>query len=143
MELIRLSHCVYQCDYHIVLVTKYRRKIFNDGIFAYIDKKLAEITEHYPLIRFEAVNHDKDHIHFLVSIPPTMTVGTVIGIIKQNTARELKQKFPFLKKVYWGTDAVWSEGYFASTVGADEAVIQAYIEEQGKKDAGQTKFEIS
>jgi hypothetical protein len=27
-------------------------------------------------------------------------------------------------------------------VGIDEAVIQAYIENQGKKDAGQTKFEI-
>ena len=143
MELIHLSHCVYQCDYHIVLVAKYRRKIFNDGIFAYFSKKLAEITEHYPLIRFKAVNHDKDHIHFLVSVPPTMAVGTVVGIIKQNTARDLKRKFPFLKNVYWGTDAIWSEGYFASTVGADEAVIQAYIEEQGKKDAGQTKFEIS
>lgn len=136
MELIYLSHCVYQCDYHIVLVTKYRKKVFNDGIFAYFDKKLAEITEHYPLIRFKAVNHDKDHIHFPASIPPTMTVGKVIGIIKQNTSRELKQKFPFLKKVYWGTDAIWSEGYFASTVGIDGAVIQIYIEEQGKKDAG-------
>ena len=143
MELIHLSYCVYQCDYHIVLVTKYRKKIFNDGIFAYFDKKLAEVTEHYPLIRFKAVNHDKDHIHFLASIPPTITVGKVTGIIKQNTSRELKQKFPLLKKVYWGTDAIWSEGYFVSTVGIDEAVIQAYIEEQGKKDAGQTKFEIS
>ena len=142
MELIHLSHCVYHCDYHIVLVTKYRKKVFNDGIFAYFNKKLAEVTEHYPLIRFKTVNHDKDHIHFLVSVPPTMTVGKVIGIIKQNTSRELKQKFPFLKKVYWGTDAVWSEGYFASTVGIDEAVVQAYIEEQGKKDAGQTKFEL-
>ena len=125
------------------MVTKYRKAIFNEGIFAYIDIKLAEVMEHYPLIRFKAVNHDKDHIHFLVSIPPTTTVGKVIGIVKQNTSRELKQKFPFLKKVYWGTDAVWSEGYFVSTVGIDEAVIQAYIENQGKKDAGQTKFEIS
>ncbi len=82
MELIHVAHCVYQCDYHVVLVTKYRRKIFNEGIFAYFNKKLAEITEHYPLIQFKAVNHDKDHIHFLVSIPPTMVVGTVIGIIK-------------------------------------------------------------
>jgi len=87
MELIHLSHCVYRCDYHVVLVTKYRKKIFNDGIFNYFDKKLAEITEHYPLIWFKAVNHDKDHIHFLVSIPPTMTVGKVIGIVKQNTSR--------------------------------------------------------
>ena len=104
---------------------------------------MAEITEHHPLIKFGVVNHDKDHIHFLVSIPPTMPVGKVVGIIKQNTSRELKQKFPFLKQVYWGTDAVWSEGYFVSTVGIDETMIYAYIEEQDKKDAGQTKFEVS
>ena len=140
--MIHLSHCVYQCDYHIVLVTRYRKEIFNEGIFAYINKKLAEITEHYPLIRFKTVNHDKDHIHILVSIPPTMSVGKVVGIIKQNTSRELKQKFPFVGEVYWGTDSVWSEGYFVSTVGIDEDVIQAYIKTQGKKDAGQTKFEI-
>ena len=108
-----------------------------------MEKKLAEITEHYPLIRFKTVNHDKDHIHMYVTIPPTMGVGKVIGIIKQNTSRGLKQKFPFLKEVYWGTEAVWSEGYFVSTVGIDEEFIRAYIEEQGKKDAGQTKFEVS
>ena len=143
MELVNLPHCVYQCDYHIVMVTRYRRKVFNEGIFAYIKKKLAEISEHYPLIRIKTVNHDKDHIHMLVSIPPTMAVGKAIGIIKQNMSREMKQKFPFLTQIYWGTDGVWSDGYFVSTVGADEAVIQAYIENQGKKDAGQTKFEIS
>jgi len=88
------------------MVTKYRKEIFNEGIFAYFDEKLAEITEHYPLIQFKTVNHDKDHIHIHMSIPPTMTVGKVVGIIKQNSSRELKQKFPFLRKVYWGTDAV-------------------------------------
>ena len=142
-ELVHLSHCVYRCDYHIVIVTKYRKKVFNEGIFAYFKIRLAEITEHYPLIKIKEVNHDKDHIHFLVSIPPTMTVGKAIGLIKQNTARNLKQKFPFLKEVYWGTDAIWSEGYFASTVGVNDAVIKKYIENQGKKDTGQTLFETS
>jgi putative transposase len=143
MELTHLSHCVYHCEYHITLVTKYRKAVFNEGIFAYFEKKLAEISEHYPLIQFKTVNHDKDHMHMLVSIPPTMAVGKAVGIIKQNTARELKQKFPYLKKVYWGIEAIWSEGYFVSTVGIDEAVMERYIEEQGKKDAGQTKFVIS
>ena len=142
MEYIKLSHCVYNCEYHIVLVTKYRRAVFNEGIFAYLDKKLAEITEHYPLIRFKAVNHDEDHIHIQVAIPPTIAVGKVVGIIKQNTSVGLKQKFPFLKQVYWGTEGIWTEGYFVSTVGIDEAVIKAYIENQGKQDAGQTKFEM-
>jgi putative transposase len=123
-------------------VTKYRRKIFNEGILAYLDKKLNEVTEHYPLVGFKMINHDKDHIHMLVSIPPTMAVGKVVGIIKQNTSRVLKQEFPFLKQVYWEMDAIWSEGYFVSTVGINEETIQIYIEEQGKKDAGQTKFDI-
>jgi len=143
MGLIHLSHCVYQCDYHVVIVTKYRKAVFNEGIFAYMKVKLAEITEHYPLIRFKLVNHDKDHIHFQVSIPPTMSVGKVVGIIKQNTASNLKQKFPIFKQIYWGTDSVWSEGYFVSTIGINDKVIKAYIENQGKKDAGQTLFELS
>ena len=143
VELIRLSHCIYHCDYHLVLVTKYRREVFNQGIFAYFDIKLAEITSHYPLIRFKQVNHDKDHLHLLISLPPTMSVGKVVGIIKQNTAKELKQKFPFIKQVYWGTDSVWSESYFVSTVGVNEKVIKQYIENQGKKDLGQTLFETS
>jgi len=140
MELTKLDHCVYYCEYHITIVTKYRKGIINEGIFAYMEKKLAEITEHYPHVKFKKVNHDKDHVHMLISLPPTMAVGKVVGIIKQNTARELKQKFPLIKKVYWGTEAVWSAGYFVSTVGVSEAVMEKYIEEQGKQDAGQTKF---
>jgi len=54
----------------------------------------------------------------------------------------MKQKFPFLKQVYWGSDGLWSDGYFVSTVGINEDVIKAYIEKQGQKDTGQTQFEI-
>jgi putative transposase len=123
----------------VVIVTKYRKEVFNEGIFAYFKLKLAEVTEHYPTIRFKNVNHDKDHLHLLVSIPPTMSVGKVVGLVKQNTSRELKQKFPFLKTVYWN-DAIWSEGYFVTTVGINEAMIKKYIDEQGKKDSGQTRL---
>jgi len=121
-------------------VTKYRREIFNQGIFAYFNIKLAEITSHYPLIKIKQVNHDKDHLHLLVSMPPTLSVGKVVGLIKQNTSRELKQKFPLIKKVYWGSEAIWSEGYFVSTVGINEELIRNYIVSQGKKDSGQTRI---
>ena len=141
MKYIRLSHCVYCCDYHLVLVTKYRRKVFNEGIFVYFNERLAEITKYYPTIKIKNINHDQDHLHILISIPPTMAVGKAVGIVKQNTALNLKQKFPVIKSIYWGTDAVWSEGYFVSTVGINEKTIQKYIEEQGKKDSGQMKFE--
>ena len=134
----KLHHCVYLCDYHLVLPTKYRRNIFNPGLFAHVKRKLLEIHEHYPTIVFKEINHDTDHLHMLISIPPTMSVGSVVRLIKTNTARKLKEQFPFLKKVYWGNDGIWSEGYCVSTVGIDEATIRKYIQQQGAEDAGQT-----
>ena len=134
----KTSHAMYLCDYHIVITTRYRRKVINEGVFAYLELKLREITEHYPSIEFRTVNHDKDHIHLLASIPPSLSVGKVIGMVKQNTSRGMKQKFPFLKDVYWGTDHIWSDSYFVSTAGIDSGIIKRYIENQGRADAGQT-----
>ncbi len=140
MEYKKQSHSVYICDYHIVLVTKYRRKIFNEGIFAYFEDKLVEVRKHYPQLEIKEVNHDEDHIHLLLSVPPKMSVGNAIQVIKSNTSRGLKQKFPFLKEVYWGTDGVWSDGYFVSTVGINETIIRNYIQKQGQDDTGQARL---
>ena len=102
------THCIDRCEYHIVLATKYRRKIFNQGVFTYFRKKLEEVRKHYPELEFIEVNHDRDHAHIQVSIPPKMSVGSVVRIIKANTSRGIKQKFEFLSKVYWGTDGILS-----------------------------------
>jgi len=74
--------------------------VFNEGNFVYFNKKLAEVTEHYPLRKIKTVNHDKAHIHMLISIPPRMAVGKAVGIIKQNMSYELKQKFPIFTQIY-------------------------------------------
>jgi putative transposase len=67
---------VYLCDYHLILATKYRRKIFNKGLFAYVERKLMGVCEHYPQIYIHEVNHDKDHIHFLIErIPRSLLRG--------------------------------------------------------------------
>lgn len=142
MEFRKQSNCIYHCNYHIVLVTKYRRKIFNNGIHKYMNTQLLKLNRIYPDIDLLEINHDEDHIHILVSIPPKRSVGSVVRILKSNTARDLKKKFSFLKEVYWGTDSIWSGGYFVSTVGANEKVIRKYIENQGKEDSGQAKLEM-
>ncbi len=141
-ELRRSSHSVYICDYHLVWPTKYRRKILNEGVLAYLREILKALPEHYPEILIKEVNTDEDHVHLLVSIPPQWSVGKAVRIIKANTARQLNDKFPFLRKVYYGTRSIWSAGYFVSTVGIDEEIIRKYIENQGKEDAGQAKLEL-
>ncbi len=140
MKLRKQSHCVYQCEYHLILATKYRRKIFNEGIFGYMLERLKEVKEHYPEIEILEIEHDKDHVHMLISIPPKMSVGRVVGILKANTSRRLKEKFPFLKEVYWGADGIWSDGYFVSTIGVNEKIIQRYIQLQGEEDSGQAQL---
>ena len=124
----------------MVIVTKYRRKVLNDGVLTYIKECLKRMVEYHPEVEILKMNHDKDHIHMLMSIPPKMVVGKVVGIIKSNTARDMKKKFLFLKEVYWGTESIWSGGYFVSTVGVNEEIIRKYIELQGKEDAGQAKL---
>jgi putative transposase len=74
----------------------------------------------------------------LVSIPPSRSVGSFVRLYKTNSSRNVKKQFEFLKKVYWGTDSLWSDGYFVSTVGVNEKIIRAYIKRQGAEDAGRT-----
>ena len=127
-------HCVYLCDYHIVLPTKYRRSCIDKELWKYLYGKLIEITKHYPKLYIKEANHDTDHIHLLISIPPQMSVGSVVRLIKTNTSRKIKEEFPILKKYYWGTDGIWSDGYFASTVCVSAQTIKLYIAKQGAED---------
>ena len=137
-EYIHDAHSIYLCDYHVVICTKYRRKVINKGFGTYLKNKAYEVSRHYPKIRIKEFNHEEDHVHMLVSIPPSMSVGSFVRLYKTNSSRKIKETFEFLKKVYWGTDSLWSSGYFVSTVGINQAIIRKYIQNQGAEDAGQT-----
>ncbi len=138
----RMSHFVFSCDYHLVWPTKYRREILNPGVQSYLLEVLKELPKYRPEIIIKEVNTDLDHIHLLVSIPPTVTVGSVVRLIKTNSSNALNQKFPHLREVYWGTRSIWSAGYFVSTVGINEDIIRRYIQSQGLEDAGQNNIKL-
>ena len=76
-------------------------------------------------------------MHLLISIPPKYSVSDVARLIKSNTGKQMRDQFPWLgKRVYYGTDGIWSDGYFVSTVGLDEETIRKYIEMQDREDRG-------
>lgn len=119
------------------MTTKYRHKVFNSGVFAYFESKLAEVRKYYPELEILEVNHDLDHVHLLLSIPPKMSVSDVVRTMKANTARGMRKKISFLQNL-----CIWSGGYFVSTVGVDEATIRRYIQHQGDEDTGQVKLDL-
>lgn len=142
MKLRKQAHTVYKTQYHIVFVTKYRRKILTKGVEEWLKLRLREIRKYKPDLEYIEIGMDKDHVHLYMVIPPKYSVSEIVNQIKVNTSRDMKAKFEFLEKVYWGTDSVWSTGFFVSTVGIDEEVVRKYVEMQGKEDSGQAKLEL-
>lgn len=142
MDFKKQSHAVYYTRYHIVVSTKYRRKILRKGVADYLKKVVKRIENKNPEIEIVEVNTDEDHIHLLVSIPPKESVSKIVGRIKGNTAYLMRKRFDFLDRVYWGTGGIWSIAYFVSTVGINEEVIRKYIEHQDREDRGQAKLEF-
>ncbi|WP_331256563.1 IS200/IS605 family transposase [Candidatus Bealeia paramacronuclearis] len=140
MQIRKQGHCAYQCEYHLVIVSKYRRKILNEGSFAYFTEVMNQIREKMPEVIILTMNYDKDHIHLHLSIPPKIRVSDAVRTIKSMSGRLLKKKFEYMRKAYWGVDGIWSDGYFVSTVGVNEYAIKRYIEHQGQEDLGQAQL---
>ena len=142
MECKKQGHSVYYIRYHLVIATKYRRKILKDGFGEYLKKLIVGIGRQLPEIEIIEVNTDRDHVHILLSIPPKFSISEVVKEVKAKTGLHMRRKFPFLDKVYRGKGGIWLRGYFVSTVGVNESTIRKYIEMQGKEDSGQALLEF-
>ena len=122
----------YSLKVHIVLVTKYRKKLLKGSITDDVKQKIFDIADTcgYEIIAMET---DKDHLHFLISYDTTDRVCDIVKIVKQETTYYLWQKYgSFLSKQYWKKRIFWSDGYFACSIGeVSSATIQKYIESQG------------
>ena len=142
MEIRKQAHCVYRCMYHMVWIPRYRYKVLVKGVDEYLLKKMEEIRKNYPEIEYVQRNIQPDHVHLVLSFPPKYSIAKVVQIIKSNTGKAMWEKFDFLRKRYYGRGGIWSAGYFVSTVGLDEKLIEKYVQYQEKEDLGQAKLAL-
>lgn len=142
MQFRKQAQALYYTRYHIVFVTKYRRKALTGGMGSFCAGILRRICRNYPDLQLLEAKTDEDHLHFMISIPPKWSVSQAVNILKSNTSRAMRRKFPFLNKLYDRHVGFWSDGYFCSTVGVNEDVIKKYIQHQGEEDSGQAKLEL-
>ena len=139
MEVRLSAHGAYHHQYHVVWISKYRKRILRGKLKEFIEKRLFDVQEYHPDIEIEQYSIQKDHIHLVITIPPRYSVSGIIGKIKANTSREIRKNFDSVKKIYWRNE-FWSPGFFSSTVGINEDVIKKYIEFQEKADKGQIQL---
>ena len=142
MEYIKTAHSIYNLQYHIVWVCKYRRRILNPGICGYIRKILPKLLRSMPGVKLETIGFDKDHLHMVMSIPPKYSIASVMGQLKSQSASLLRKRLSWLSQVYWNENIVWSPGYFVSSIGIDEETVKNYVEHQGCLDSGQLRQKL-
>ena len=140
MKFRKSAHAIYKTEYHLVWIPRYRRKVFVQGVKEYAENLLSHIPEPDPDIEVVKLNVHVDHVHMVVVIPPKYAVARVVQYIKSRSAKALKAKFPFLKKVYFSRGGIWSRGYCVSCIGLNEKEILAYVEHQEKEDKGQLQL---
>ena len=138
----RASHCVYDCRYHIVWITKYRNKCLSTRIQERLEVILTGICKEMH-IRIIKIGMEEDHVHLYLSIPPVLPLPMVIQKLKGRTSKVIRKEFPeHLCQFYW-KQVLWAVGYFVTTVGEiTHETIKRYVAEQGKKCIAQECREV-
>ena len=88
MEAIKTAHSVYRLQYHIVWVCKYRRKILNPGVCAYLRRIFPKLLRSMPGVEIKTIGPDENHLHLIMVIPPKYSIASVVGRLKGQSASE-------------------------------------------------------
>ncbi len=127
----KTRRAVFDLTVHIVLVTKYRRKVINTEMKQELERVFNSVLSSWDseLIEF---NCETDHAHLLVSYPPHKLLSSLIANLKATSSKTMWRKFePKLKKIYWRKGVFWTGAYFvASCGGVTIDVLKKYVQDQ-------------
>ena len=127
-----LSHCKWNCKYHIVFAPKYRRQVIYGKIKTDIGQILRKLCT-WKGVEIVEAELCPDHVHMLVKIPPKYSVSQFMGYLKGKSTLMIFDKHANLKYKY-GRRQFWCDGYYVDTVGKNEKKIAEYIQNQLRED---------
>ncbi len=110
MKLDSNNHSVFLLYYHLVLVVKYRRNVFDDDMSDYAKEMFVRLSENYNITLVEW-NHDVDHVHILFKAHPNTEMTKFINAYKSASSRLIKRDFPQVKKKLW-KEMFWSRSFY-------------------------------
>ena len=127
-----LSHTRWKCQYHIVFIPKYRKKVLYGKVREDVREIISTLCK-YKSVEIIAGAVCIDHVHLSVAIPPKLSVSDFMGYLKGKSSLMLYEQFGDLKFKYRNRE-FWCRGYYVDTVGKNTAKIQDYIKHQLEED---------
>ncbi len=85
MDSYSLSHSRYKCQYHVVFIPKYRKRIMYGKLKADVREIIKRLCDYRNIEIIEGAVC-ADHVHLCLSIPPSEKVSDVIAYIKGKSA---------------------------------------------------------
>lgn len=134
----RTRHAVYDTHIHLVFVTKYRRKVLTDAMLSFCEQEMSRVAESLGS-ELEEFNGEADHVHMLVSLPPTLSIATLVNSLKGVSSRLLQRDYE--KKLNLRDGKLWSRSYYAGSAGgAPLATLKSYIANQDRPKPADADF---
>lgn len=123
------SHSRFDIKYHFVWVTKYRKPVLAGAVGTRVRDLVREICRTNEIEILQGAI-SQDHVHVLLSCPPTLSPSKIMQLIKGKTSRKLMMEFKHIQKQYWGRH-FWARGYFVASSGnVTDEMIAEYIRGQ-------------
>lgn len=91
MELDNNAHSVFLLYYHLVLVVKYRRQVFDETVSERSKEIFVYIAPKYNIM-LQEWNYDKDHVQILFRAHPNSEISKFINAYKSASSRLLKKR---------------------------------------------------
>jgi putative transposase len=117
---------------HLVFVTTYRQTVFTNAMLTYCENTMREVCAE---LNAELVksNEETDHVHLLVSSPPTLANSTLIQPITGRTAYTVPREYTAAGVRARTRRHLWSPSYVAvPSAGAPPSTVKQYIDGQAR-----------
>lgn len=94
---------IYNFHYHLIWVTKYRNKTFTTDALANEMKEILSGIAEANKIVIENMEVMPDHVHMLISFPPSKAPTSAIKALKGRSAYMFLKRHPEIRQSqYWG-----------------------------------------
>ena len=134
LTLNTLHHCVYGLNYHLVIVTKYRKRCLTNPMLDAFNEQARERCEAWGGKLIE-MNGEADHVHLLVELPPSIALAAFVNALKTGTSRRLRNQFSQHLAAFYSKPTLWSRSYcILSCGGAPLEIIKQYIQQQDRPE---------